>query len=78
MLERGFVREMVMQVILTGKVIEDYSVDRPMPSALIFGWHSQRPVHVVVSIENAQAAIITVYEPTLDVFESDYQTRRKR
>jgi hypothetical protein len=78
MLERKFSREMVMQVVLNGEVIEDYSADRPVPSALTLGWEQLRPVHVVVSIEvDVQAAVITVYEPTLEVFESDYRTRRK-
>jgi hypothetical protein len=78
MLEREFSREMVMQVVLQGEVIEDYSADRPVPSALMLGWEQQRPVHVVVSIGvDVQAAVITVYEPTLEVFESDYRTRRK-
>ncbi|MEI8130796.1 MAG: DUF4258 domain-containing protein [Leptolinea sp.] len=78
MLEREFSREIVLQVVLHGEVIEDYSADRPVPSALMLGWEQQCPVHVVISIGvDVQAAVITVYEPTLEVFESDFRTRRK-
>jgi hypothetical protein len=59
-------------------VVEDYSSDRPTPTALFLGWDKKRPIHVVLSIEpNGEIAIITAYEPSLDVFESDYRTRRK-
>jgi hypothetical protein len=62
-----------------GEVIKDYSTDRPMPTALLLGWDRKRPIHVVLSIEpdDGEVAIITAYEPSLDVFESDYRTRRK-
>jgi hypothetical protein len=49
-----------------------------MPTALMFGWDKRRPVHIVISIEeNEEVAVITAYEPNLDVFEADYRTRRK-
>ena len=78
MLERGLSRNMVLDVASNGEVIEDYSTDRPMPTALLLGWDKKRPIHVVLSIEpDGEVAIITAYEPSLDVFESDYRTRRK-
>jgi len=80
MLERGLSRAVVLDVALNGKVIEDYSADRLTPTALMLGWDKKRPIHIVVSIEsndNEEVAIITAYEPNLDVFESDYKTRRK-
>jgi hypothetical protein len=78
MLERGLSRKIVLNVAGSGDVIEDYSADRPIPTVLLFGWDGKRPVHVVLALEpDGQVAIITVYEPTLEVFESDYRTRRK-
>jgi hypothetical protein len=78
MLERGLSRSIVLDVASNGEVIEDYSTDRPAPTALLLGWKDKRPVHVVLSIEpDGEVAIITAYEPSLDVFESDYRTRRK-
>jgi hypothetical protein len=78
MLERGFSRRIVLDVAANGEVIEDYSADRPTPTVLMLGWNNERPIHVVLSLEpDGEVAIITVYEPSLSVFESDYRTRRK-
>jgi len=45
-------------------------------------WHGHaggKPLHVVASCDeiNRQAFVITAYEPSLDVFESDYRTKKK-
>ena len=78
MLERGLSRSVVLVVASNGEVIEDYSADRPTPTALLLGWDKKRPIHVVLSIEpDGEVAIISAYERSLDVFESDYRTRRK-
>lgn len=78
MLERGLRRSVVLDVATNGEVIEDYSADRPTPTALLFGWDKERPIHVVLSLEpDGEIAIITAYEPSLEVFESDHRTRRK-
>lgn len=78
MLERGLSRSVVLEVAANDEIIEDYSADRPVQSALLLGWDKERPVHVVLSLESdGELAIITAYEPSLDVFESDYRTRRE-
>ncbi len=78
MLERGLSRDVVLDIASNSEVIEDYSADRPTPTALLLGWDKKRPIHVALSIEaDGEVAIITAYEPSLDVFESDYRTRRK-
>jgi hypothetical protein len=40
---------------------------------------NQRPLHVVAAInkENIFAFIITVYEPSLEIFEQDFKTKKK-
>jgi hypothetical protein len=76
-MERGLSRSVVLDVAVNGEVIEDYSAERPTPTVLLLGWDKKRPIHVVLSMEpNDEIAIVTVYEPSLDVFESDYRTRR--
>lgn len=37
MMERGISRNTVINVLLAGEVIEDYSDDKPFPSALFLG-----------------------------------------
>ena len=79
MVERAIARVEVLQVLLEGERIEDYPDDWPLPSALFLGWSHERPLHAVVAFDSNRntVAIITVYEPTLEHFESDFRTRRK-
>ncbi|NUM37483.1 MAG: DUF4258 domain-containing protein [Candidatus Brocadiae bacterium] len=79
MLMRNISRELVKQIILSGEVIKDYIDDKPFPSALILGWKGNRPIHVVIALDETMLTlfVITVYEPDLEHFESDYKTRRK-
>lgn len=78
--QRNILRKAVLDVILTGELIEDYPEDKPYPGALFLGWIEEKPLHVVVSLDegNEWAYIITAYEPDLEHFEPDFRTRRKR
>ena len=77
--ERGIQQQAVRDVLLNGRRIRDYAENRPFPSALFFGYINDRPLHVAAACDerNRLAFVITAYEPSLDVFEADYQTRRK-
>src|SRR6266496_181063 len=77
--ERSISQQAVRDVLLNGERIRDYTEDRPFPSALFLGYVGGKPLHVVASFDetNKRAFVITAYEPSLDVFESDYRTRKK-
>jgi hypothetical protein len=77
--ERGIAQKQVMDVLLTGEPIESYEKDKPCPSGLFLGFPNGRPLHVVAALDETSDTvyIVTVYEPTLEHFESDYRTRRK-
>ena len=77
--ERGLAQDAVVEVLLTGERIRDYTEDRPFPSALFLGYVSGRPLHAVAAFDEAsrRVFIITAYEPSLDIFEADYRTKRK-
>ena len=77
--ERGIQQDSVREVLLTGERIRDYRKDRPFPSALLLGYIGGKPLHVVAALDeiNKQVFVITAYEPSLDIFESDYRTRKK-
>jgi len=71
--------EEVRQVVLKGDIIEDYPEDRRGHSCLMFAIpHGKRPVHVVCAPKEEYLAIITAYIPSLEKWEEDYKTRRKR
>jgi len=80
MLERNIKRIDVKRVIIEGEMIENYEDDKPFPSALFFKFINNRPLHALVAFDEKQneAYIITAYEPTLEIFESDYKTRKKK
>ena len=78
--ERFTTKDEIISAISVGEIIEDYSDDKPFPSCLIFGMVNNRPIHVVVAYDekNETIFIITLYEPNVQVFESDLKTRRKK
>lgn len=77
--ERYISQDDALQVLLAGEMIESYPTDLPYPSALFFAEVSERPLHVVVAFDEVArwAYIITVYEPDLNHFETDFKTRKK-
>ncbi|QMW06608.1 DUF4258 domain-containing protein [Spirosoma foliorum] len=79
LVERQIRQKDVLNVLSLGEAIRYYYDDRPFPSVLMFGWVEDRPLHVVASYAKADdmVYIITVYEPSLDVFESDYKTKKQ-
>jgi len=72
-------QQAVREVLLQGERIRDYADDQPFPIALFLGYVSGQPLHVVAACDetNRQAFVITAYEPSLEVFEADYRTKRK-
>ena len=76
--ERNISQESVLKVLSAGEQIEDYPDDKPYPSALFLGWIKDKPIHAVAAFDedNDFAYIITAYEPSLEIFKSDYKTRR--
>lgn len=77
--ERCIQQQTIRDVLLSGECIRDYTEDRPFPSALFLGYVGGKPLHVVASCDETskQAFVITAYEPSLEVFEPDYRTKKK-
>ena len=70
-------RELI-EAILNGEIVEEYSNDKPFPSCLIFGRTKEgRPIHAVCaySKEDNITIIITTYEPNINMW-IDYRKRR--
>lgn len=76
--ERLIFRDDVFNAINNGKIIEQYPDSFPSPSCLISGQDlSGNPLHVVLSADGVIITIITAYEPSLDKFEKDFETRKE-
>lgn len=69
----------VKHIIINGEIIEDYPEDKRGHSCLMFGIsNNKRPVHAVCAPKDEYLAIITAYIPSLDKWEADFKTRRKK
>ena len=77
--EREIKQTDILEVLERGEQIEEYSNDRPYPSALFFAMIRGR-LHVVAAFDSREdwAYIITAYEPNLEEFEGDFKTRRRK
>src|SRR5206468_4088755 len=77
--ERGIAQETVRDTLLNGERVRDYAEDKPFPSALFMGYVAGKPLHVVAACDETggRAFVITAYEPSLEIFEADYRTKRK-
>lgn len=78
MLSWGFSRDEVKKVVRHGEAIESYPDDTPYPSRLHLSWIGDRPVHVVSAVneEQRELIIITVYEPSPELWDSEFKNRK--
>jgi len=75
--ERDIKFSEVKHALLTGEIIEQCPNDQPLPSILVFGYtKDDRPLHVVVGIDDDFVSLITAYFPSKDIWENDYKTRK--
>lgn len=79
MLELNILSDDIQKVLLDFILVEEYYDDKPFPSLLILGYANERPLHVVVSYDSEFEIIfiITIYEPSIALWENNYKTRRK-
>ncbi len=78
MFERAIQKKTVVSAIREGKIIAEYPDDQPYPSYLILFFEKNRPVHVLVGVdeETRICFVITVYNPSLSIWMEDFRTRR--
>lgn len=78
MYERSIQTSEVIQVVRHGRIIREYTDDKPFPSFLIMGSSPERILHIVIAydIHNARCIIITVYEPDPDLWNGSFENRR--
>lgn len=79
MFQRGIAIEAVKYVIHEGTIIINYPDDKPYPCKIIFAVYNSRPLHVVCTenIEGKTVIVITTYEPSSDIWEDDFKTKKE-
>ncbi|MBN1980390.1 MAG: DUF4258 domain-containing protein [Chitinivibrionales bacterium] len=78
MFQRTISQNDVENILKSGKVIENYPNDTPLPSVLINGMtQSERPLHLVAAMDTVlkKLYIITVYEPDPQKWANSYSER---
>ncbi len=80
MFERKIKSEEIIDSLLAAEIIENYDDDRPYPSCLLLGYTGSRPLHIVLSYDklNESIYIITIYEPSSELWIKEFKERRKR
>lgn len=79
MFSRNISTQDVEFVLENGEEIMAYPDDLPYPSKLLLCKINLRPLHIVCSFisETSTTIVITAYEPSIDIWENDYKTRKK-
>ncbi len=77
--ERNVRVDDVRHVVETGEVILSYPDDTPFPSRLLLGRAGGRPLHVLIADNpgEPETVVITVYEPSPDLWDEAFRQRRK-
>jgi hypothetical protein len=78
MYERQISKAQVMSVVHSGTIIAEYPNDSPYPSYLLSGTAENRPLHLVVAVDESASScyIVTVYVPDPNQWTDNYQSRR--
>ena len=78
MYERQISKLQVMSVVESGTIIAEYPNDTPYPSYLLNGITGNRPLHLVVAVDDSEGScyIVTVYVPDPTQWTDNYQSRR--
>ena len=79
MFKRSISVDEIKQIIETGKIINEYPDDKPYPSFLLLGFANNRVIHLVLArnLSDDYCVVITAYEPSADIWERDFITKKK-
>ncbi len=76
--QRSITDEDITEAIRTGKIIEDYPEDRPLPSCLILrSLFRGKPLHVVIGYGEDMLVVITAYYPAPELWDETFEHRRE-
>lgn len=76
---REITQKDIKNCVMTGNIIEQYPDDFPWASCLISGYSEEgKIIHVVMSDNGQYSKVITAYVPSMEKFEADFKTRKKK
>lgn len=73
-------RQIILDSVEDYEIIEEYPMDKYLPSYLVFSRYEGRVFHALfaVDIERDNVRVVTAYHSSLDEWEADFKTRRER
>lgn len=76
--ERNIRKEEVKETVSNGKIIAEYPEDKPFPSYLLLHFINDRPIHVVMALNETEETgiVITVYIPDIEIWNENFTKRR--
>lgn len=79
MTERGILYDQVLETVFWGKIIAEYTTDKPFPSVLILYFIEGKAIHVVISRDESSGicALITAYWPDGAQWNEDFTKKIK-
>ena len=71
-------RKMILDSVQYHKIIAAYPKDKYLPSYLVLSKYQDRVLHILFSVDTIEdnVRIITAYQPSLDEWDEDFETRR--
>jgi len=81
-LEQMFARKInpgdIRKCLEQSEIIDDYPEDTPYPSRLLLGFIKDRPIHLVLAINELEkiCILVTTYEPDKKLWGPDFKKRK--
>ena len=79
MFQREISIKEIKEALINGEIIKKYPNDKPYPSNIKLAFSNKRPLHIVYSYNKEEDTfiVITAYEPSKEIWEDDFKTRKK-
>ncbi len=78
LVQRNISMQDVINVIMSGEIIENYQDDYPYPSCLMIGYTvGNKTIHVVCGLGENEVWLITAYYPDKTKWSDDFKTRKE-
>ncbi len=80
MVERKISGADIRTIVESGETLNEYPDDTPYPSKLILGYIGSRPIHLILGYNETEQTciVITVYQPSKNIWEDDFKEKRNR
>ncbi len=78
MRSRSIPRKMILDSVQCYRIIAAYPKEKYLPSYLVLSKYQDKVLHILFAVDTTEGnvRIITAYQPSLDEWDEDFETRR--